>query len=254
MNNIMAQLLSKKKGIHLLWEGNDSWLIYGEGKMIGFDLDLYNVERIKPCSLNVDLLAKNLELHFISHEHEDHFNELTCKLLLEKGKCTFIIPKSCKEKAKKIGIPNERILEVEPGDNFKYKDISITCMRAIHGHIGQSIYTGASFLDCGYRFTIGEVTFYQPGDTVLLEEHLTMEPVKVLFISPTEHNTYIGNSLKIIEHMKPKYIFPQHHSTYIEQTDNLFWTHGYVEELFEKLASADKEKFHKLEPGHIFSL
>ena len=102
------------------------------------------------------------------------------------------------------------------------------------------MYSGASLQDCGYRFSFGGLTFYQPGDTVLLEEHLEMRGVDVLFLSPTEHNTWIENSLRLIRLIRPGKVIFQHHSTYHEAPDNLFWTHGYVREVLDGLTAEEK--------------
>lgn len=251
-DNSLERLLETKDALALLWEGNDSWLIKSETMLFAFDLDLFNPERIKPCTLNLELLCNTLDMLLITHEHEDHFNTETCKLLNEKSKCIFVIPKSCVAKAKAIGIQDERMIIVEPKTKLIYKKLEIECVRAIHGHIGQSVYSGANCYDCGYLITIGNQTLYQPGDTILLEEHSNMPKIDILFISPTDHNMKIKQSADVINSINPKYIFPQHHSTYVECEENMFWSHGYVDELYNELTDIYRRRFIKLVQGAVW--
>lgn len=252
MTNPLEKLINHPNDFALLWEGNDGWLIKTKKHLIACDLDLYNIERIHECKLDTNLLCEKLQLLMITHEHEDHFNSATCKILNEYSNCTFIIPKSCEKKAKDLGLEKCRTIFVEPKDRFSYDDIKIECVRAVHGHIGQTVYSGANMCDCGYLITAENQTIYQPGDTILLEEHLNMPKVDILFVSPTDHNTKVENSLKMIRSINPRYIFPQHHSTYYENEDNIFWTHGFVDELYDALSETEKKKFIQLHHNGIW--
>lgn len=250
----LNEFYKKDNGLSLCWFGNDGFVINSKGTLFSFDLDFYNTERILKFNFDIEYLLQNLSHFFITHEHEDHFSSKTVEAFLKKGSSVFVVPKSCEKKARALGIPNDRLKLVEPKDEFSFGDTTVHCVRAIHGHIGQSVYSGASTLDCGYIVKTNGKRLYQPGDTLLLEEHFEMGKMDVLFVSPTEHNTEVQGSLKLIEMLNPKYIFPQHHSTYAEAEDNLFWTHGYVNELCEALKDEDKKKYHVLQQGEPFEI
>lgn len=226
----------------LLWQGNDGFILYDGSHMIATDLDLTLGERIEEPSVVLNELAENLDFMFITHGHEDHFSTQTVRYLLDHGKCRFVIPESCRQKAMTIPGLLGRSWFVGPHDELMLGDIPVSCIRALHGHLHGSVYSGASMMDCGYRFTFGGMNFYQPGDTVLLEEHLDMDNVDVLFVSPTEHNTGIQNTLTLIRRIAPGRIIFQHHSTYHEAPDNLFWTHGFVEEVLAALSDEERKK------------
>lgn len=226
----------------ILWQGNDGFILYDGGKMLATDLDLTLGERILPPSVGFDELAASLDWLLITHGHEDHFSTATVKELLKGEKTRFVIPKSCEEKARGIETLAARSIFAKPGDSLSLSGIPVTCFRAIHGHIGGSVYSGASTLDCGYRFTFGGLNFYQPGDTLLLEEHFEMQGIDVLFVSPTEHNMGVENAVKLIRMIAPKRIVIQHHSTYAEHPDNLFWAHGFVDELLEALTEEERAR------------
>jgi L-ascorbate metabolism protein UlaG (beta-lactamase superfamily) len=117
-----------------------------------------------------------------------------------------------------------------------------------------SIYREASTGDCGYIMELAGKKLYQPGDTVLLQEHLEMGEVDILFVSPTEHNTFIEQSVKMISLLNPAYIFPQHFNTFKVSKDNAFWTMGFPQKLFESLSVMKQKCFHQMEQGEIFNV
>lgn len=254
MDTLLETFCAPCAGVRLLWLGNDGWLLWDGAHLIATDLDLLNVERLLPSPVEVGELANRLDLHFITHAHEDHFSTETCRILLEQGRCRFVVPESCSAKAAEIGIPKNRMIFAAPGDRFCESGAEVECIRAIHGHVGGAVYSGASVLDCGYRFHFGGKCFYEPGDTLLLEEHQTMEPADVLFVSPTEHNTWIDGSKWLVERLKPRHIFPQHFGTYGEEGVNRTWFHGYVEELQEALSPMDRDRFRIPRQGEIIEI
>ena len=226
----------------LLWQGNDGFILWEGNRLIATDLDLTLGERLAPPTVDMEELAQKLDVLMITHGHEDHFSTATVKQLLKGERCLFVIPESCREKAEAIEGLAQRAVFCRPWDALRVKGMQISCVRAVHGHIGGSIYSGASMLDCGYRFCFGGLTFYQPGDTVLLEEHFDMPDTDVLFVSPTEHNMGVDNAVRFIRMIKPSKIVFQHHSTYHEAEDNLFWTHGFVQEVMEILSPEERAR------------
>ena len=94
----------------------------------------------------------------------------------------------------------------------------------------------------------------QMGDTVLLEDHLFIENVDVLLFSPTEHNTYIDQSVILINELNPKYILPQHRSTFKVTPDNRFWTNGYPWEVKIRLSKYLQERYHILNMGEKINI
>lgn len=241
----MIKLSEWKKGGRpaVLWQGNDGFLVSDGDHTIATDLDLFNPERKAPPTVDLDELCGTLDWLLITHGHEDHFNAATVAHLVKHSRCRFAIPQSCIGKAFEIKGLSERARFVAPGDSFGADGVPVSCVRAVHGHIGGCVYSGASMLDCGYRFSIGGLRFYQPGDTLLLEEHMEMQGVDVLFLSPTEHNTWIENSVKLIHFLKPSYVILQHHSTYSEEDPrNYFWAHGYTGELLAALEEEERAR------------
>lgn len=159
------------------------------------------------------------------------------------------MPESCLATAQKMNIPDDRIVVAKPREPFEIKGIKVDPIRALHGNANFAIYYDANLQDCGYLLTINGKTFLQPGDTYLLEDHLFLKHVNVLFFSPTEHNMYIDRSVILINALDPDYIFPQHHGTMVVNEGTRFWSKGYPDEVLILLTRPLKEKYHILKPG-----
>lgn len=238
-------------GLSLVWLGNLGWLIHADGTLIATDLDLHLDLRLQPSPVPVEAIAPELTALLITHEHGDHFNPGTARYLAEQSSCRFVLPVSCRAKGRKIGIPDHRVDLARPGAPMEIAGITITPTHALHGHLHGSVYRGASFEDCGYDIVIAGLRVFQPGDTVLLHEHLEMGAVDVLFVSPTEHNTGIAQSVELIRATSAGMTVAQHFGTYRERRDNTFWTHGYPDELRAALDGAEQKRFRKPEMGEL---
>jgi L-ascorbate 6-phosphate lactonase len=109
--------------------------------------------------------------------------------------------------------------------------------------------------DCGYALTLGGRKIFQPGDTVLLQDHLEdLGDVGILFVSPTLHNMHVAGAKTLIETIRPEFVFPQHFGTYQPTEQNNFWTVGYPDELRAALSPEMQQRFHKLDQGEVFRI
>ncbi len=257
-DRMIDDIKDHKAGTAVWWIGNDSWVIKSDDLVVATDLFLEEQNRIDPCPISPEEIAGVLDISFITHGHGDHFNEYTSRILLEKSSCLFVIPESCLAQAKKLKIPDERIIVAKPRVPFEVKGIKVNPLRAIHGNMDFAIYYDANMQDCGYLLNINGKNFLQPGDTYLLEDHLFLKKERnkvkdfhldVLFFSPTEHNMYIDQSVILINTLDPDYIFPQHYGTIKVADNNYWWTKGYPHEVYMRLAPALQARYHSLKPG-----
>lgn len=248
---MIDDIRSHQSGTAVWWAGHNSWIIKSGDLVVTTDLYLENSLRLAPSPVTPEEIASIIDISFVTHAHGDHFNEYTSKVLLEKSSCMFVMPESCLPVARKIGIPDSRIRIARPRESFEVKGVKVNALRAIHGNANFAIYYEANLQDCGYVFTIGGKSFLQPGDSYLLEDHLFLKNIDVLFFSPTEHNMYIDRSVILINTLDPEYIFPQHHSTiaFDEANNYRFWAKGYPDEVKLRLSGPMKERYHILQPG-----
>jgi len=254
------QIRAHAKGLALWWVGNDGWLIKSDGFLIGTDLDLETSEKVEAPPILAEELASELDVAFVTHHHGDHFNTPTLRILAQKDRCTFVLPQTCLRAALDLDIARERIVVPQPGHPFEVKGIRVEPTHAIHGNQEFTVLTReADFIDsithnCGYVLTVGGKRFFQPGDSVLTEEHLNLKNIDVLFVSPTVHNMHIDRSSILINRLEPACIFPQHFETYRETDGNRFWTRGYPDELKERLSLELQKRYHKLKQGEMFEI
>jgi L-ascorbate metabolism protein UlaG (beta-lactamase superfamily) len=248
---MIDEIRDHKTGTAVWWIGQGSWIIKSGDLVISTDLFLENRGRITPTPITPEDIAPILDVAFITHGHGDHFEEYTTRVLIKESSCIFVLPENCLEAARKYGIPENRIVIAKPREPFEIKGIKVDPLRAIHGNANFAIYYDANLQDCGYLFTIGGKRILQPGDTYLLEDHLFLKKVDVLFFSPTEHNMYIDNSVFLINALEPEYIFPQHHSTVALNEGNRFWAKGYPDEVKIRLSKPLKEKYFILKTGEM---
>ena len=252
--SIDARLIDKirahEKGIAVWWVGHNGWLIKSDNTLIGTDLPLETKAREVPSPITAKELARELDISFVTHEHSDHFERETSRILTEEGNCVFVIPASCLETARnEVEIPDDRIIVAAPRTEFDVGDVHIEAVRAIHGNRNYAVYYEANLQDCGYVITLGGKRFLQMGDSVLLEDQLFLKDIDVLFFSPTEHNTYIDQSVILINTLEPEYIFPQHRNTFKVTPENRFWTSAYPYEVKLRLSKPLQDKYHILDMG-----
>lgn len=254
-SKLIDEIRTHNKGIAVWWVGHNGWLIKSDNILVGTDLPLETKGREAPSPVTSRELAAELDISFVTHEHSDHFERETSRILLDHGDCLFVMPASCLEAAKKeVQIPDNRIKVAEPRKEFDVGEVHVEAVRAIHGNRNYAVYYEANLQDCGYVITMGGKRFLQMGDSVLLEDQLFLKDIDVLFFSPTEHNTYIERSVILINALEPEYIFPQHRDTFKVTPENRFWTNAYPYEVKLRLAKSLQDRYHILEMGKKMSI
>jgi len=247
---ILDEIRSHRSGVAVWWTGHNGWLIKADDILIGTDLCLEQEDRQVPAPISAAELASELDISFITHEHGDHFERETSKILAEKSDCVFVMPINCITIARdEVGIPEHRLKAAIPKQPFSLNGAQITPLRAIHGNPKFAVFEEANLEDCGYLITLGGKSFLQPGDTVLLEDHLFLKHVDVLFFSPTEHNMHIDRSVILINELEPDLILPQHRDTFKVTRENRYWTSAYPFEVKLLLSKPLQQRYHVLEMG-----
>ncbi|QDV36231.1 MBL fold metallo-hydrolase [Tautonia plasticadhaerens] len=246
---ILDEIKAHNSGTAVWWTGHNGWLIKAGDTLIGTDLATEDPGRLHRSPITAAELAPLLDIAFVTHGHGDHFNRETCRILAERGDCAFVMPANCVAEARRIGIPEARIEVARPREPFELQGLRVTPLRAIHGNGRFAVYHEANLEDCGYLIELGGVTVLQPGDSVLLEDHLFLDHVDVLLFSPTEHNMHVDPSVILINELEPDYILPQHRDTYRVTPENRFWTVGYPHEVRLRLSGPLQERYHILEQG-----
>jgi L-ascorbate 6-phosphate lactonase len=256
-NRVVQEIRAHNKGIALWWLGNDGWLIKSGGVLVAIDPDLESNGKVQAPVVKAAELAGDIDVVFVTHHHGDHCNVPTLREL-ERGHCSFVLPRPCLKETAALALPKERVVVPEPGRPLEVKGIKVEPIHAIHGNQEFTVLTREpDFVDsiaysCGYVLNMGGKRLLQPGDSVLTEEHIGLKGIDVLFVSPTVHNMYIDRSMILINRLEPAYIFPQHFETYRQTDENSFWTRGYPDELKARLSQQLQKRYHRLRQGEKF--
>ncbi len=240
---IIAEIRQHQKGLAVWWTGHNGWLIKSDSLLIATDLALESRDRQFPAPVSAMELAAELDIAFITHEHGDHFERETSAILNVNSHCLFVMPANCLEAARELNIPETRIKIAEPRKPFDLGAVHVEPIRAIHGNSRFAVFYDANLQDCGYLITLGGKRLLQMGDTVLLEDHLFLKNIDVLFFSPTEHNTYIDPSVILINELQPGYILPQHRDTFQVTPENRYWTSAYPYEVKLRLSKFLQDRY-----------
>jgi len=73
---------------------------------------------------------KECDAYLSTHLHNDHCDIYTIKPLLKNTDCKFVGPPACVEVFRRWKIPEDRIIEVKPGDVVKLKDVEVCAVEA----------------------------------------------------------------------------------------------------------------------------
>ena len=203
-------------------------------------------------------LAPLIDVVFATHHHADHCNVPTIGTLAREGSPTRCCLGPASSEWRKRASRRRVWSFPGPEHSFDVRGFRVEPTHAIHGNQEFTVLTREpDFIEsithnCGYVLNIRGKRLFHPGDSVLTEEHLKLEDIDVLFVSPTVHNMYIDRSMILINRLEPDYIFPQHFGTYRQTEENAFWTRGYPDELKQRLSRELQERYHKLRQGELF--
>jgi len=148
--------------------------------------------------------------------------------------------------ADELGIPPDRRIVAVPGETLRLDGLTVQPIHAIHGDRFGAVYEEANFEDAGYVVEIDGRRLFHPGDSILEQRQLALRNIDVLLVSVTEHNTWIENSVRLIEALRPRLALPMHYDTY---TLDIFWTIGYPREVRERLPEDLRSRFRAVRQG-----
>ncbi|MHC4740050.1 MAG: MBL fold metallo-hydrolase, partial [Planctomycetota bacterium] len=114
-----------------------------------------------------------------THADGDHFGELTAKTFAEKTNCRFIAPRPVQERLEKLGIESGRIITARDFESIAVGAVEVVVTPALHDWQKENPWQRGDC--CGYIVRTADGAIWHPGDTRLIDEHLEVKDVDVLF-------------------------------------------------------------------------
>ncbi len=160
----------------ICWLGQAGFLLIGGGKRILIDPYLsdslakkyagtpFPHRRMMPPPVAPDQLS-HIDLVLCTHAHTDHMDpETLLPLALQNRHCQFVVPLSARHTAVERGVPVDRLLALDGGQQVCLANISLLAVPSAHEDIQVDEQGHHRFL--GYVLSYDGCTVYHSGDCV----------------------------------------------------------------------------------------
>lgn len=138
--------------------------------------------------------VEHLDAVLYTHTDNDHLGPITAQALMHTGAPFHGTPYVINELSS-LGLPEGRGVSHLPGETFCLGNLEITLTPAFHPH--QLFNTDfASYFKpedcCGYKINTPDGVIWIPGDSLLMNEHLEMKDIALLFIDFSGNASHFG--------------------------------------------------------------
>ena len=179
--------------VKVTWIGHASFMLESAGKRIYID----------PYELSEEYSKLPADVIFITHEHGDHFDESSVKLIFH-GKTEVVCPITCNGPIKKFNAKG-----VVPDDKGSASGFEFQAIRAYNPN---KRFHPKSNNWLGYIINIENHKIMHTGDTDYIPEYESLEGKVDLALLPVGDNYTMdfNDGIKTIGAIKPQYVIPMH--------------------------------------------
>ena len=117
--------------------------------------------------------ATGVDLVLCTHEHVDHFDAGSAPAIAAASpQAVFVVPTPIVDMVTEAGIPNDRVVGLQPGDPIDLAGMRIRAVPAMHGVTMEDAYgfgerlSGGAIRFLGYVVDAGDLRVYHAGDTI----------------------------------------------------------------------------------------
>lgn len=222
MNAFALKVLTASLGkTYLFSVGQAGYIIKSKsGQLLAIDLYLSDcVERVEGHSGYKRLLPKILkpdELEFdviiATHPHKDHFDDDSIPELMANHHTQLFASVDCEKEVKRLGMQDENITYVKPGEKYVAGDFTLDFVNCDHG-------SGAPDA-VGIVVTVDGKKIYEAGDTCLrldrIDEYAAKGPLDVMIapINGMYGNLNAAECAKLAGALKPSLTIPCHYGMF----------------------------------------
>lgn len=222
MNKFALKVLTAPLGrTSIFYVGQAGYIIKSKnGQLLAIDLYLSDCveryeghmgyKRMLPKILNPDELE--FDVVIATHPHKDHFDDDIMPELAANHRTQFFVSKDCVKEVKRLGMYEENISYVKPGETYICGGFTVDFVNCDHGDSAPDA--------VGVVVTVDGKKIYEAGDTCLrfdwVDEYKKKGPFDVM-IAPI--NGMYGNMdsedcAKLADALKPKLIVPCHYGMF----------------------------------------
>lgn len=220
--NIVQSILNAELGkVHIISIGQASFIIKTPtGKLIGIDIYLSDFserdeghigfKRMLPKILG----AKDIVFDYLiaTHPHSDHFDYDSMFELMDNGHTKLFASKNCQVLSHALGLHEDRITYITPGDIIAYDDFILNFVNCDHGESAPDA--------VGVIVSTGGLNIYETGDTCLrldrISELLNIGKIDVLIgpINGAYGNMNEKDLSQLSKALEPSLTIPCHYGMF----------------------------------------
>ena len=194
MNRIAEEIMGytpQEQELLICWTSGAGFIIKTANCTLGIDLFLSDAVRDGDTYKRLTLApfaAEDVVLDYliISHEHPDHLDYGSAKLLMQNKKTKVLAPSSVVSELERMGILKEQRIKIDRGDLFSCEQFTLQAVKADHGDLSPDA--------IGVLLNMQKRNILFTGDTCYREDYRDMiqlkEKINVLLvpINPTYGN------------------------------------------------------------------
>lgn len=171
-------------------------------------------ERLTPIVIPATHLHADIVI--TTHDHIDHFDEITLRPIAEHPQTIFVGPASCREHWLAMDLPAERFLRLDRGESLEIAGARLTATYADHS-------SGDRHDAIGVLIETEDFRVYQTGDTEyndrLVEEARGLAPdLMTVPINGRSGNMNHDQAAQLAEVVVPRVVIPNHYSMFRNNT------------------------------------
>jgi L-ascorbate 6-phosphate lactonase len=244
------------KAVEMWWLGQSGFRLRQEnGPEVYIDPFLSGKEsRVWEAPVGAQELAR-AQLILCTHEHIDHFDKPAIKEAQARdgARFTLVLPRPLEKEATELGLPAERVVGAQPGEEIEVAGVKIHPVPAEHGvkvadayNFGKEISDGqVRYL--GFVVEMNGIRLYHAGDTTVydgqvellgrLAPHVSILPVNGRDFFRERENDIVGNmtpreALRLASEIGSEVLVPVHWEMFEHNR-------GFPEQLASELSSGD---------------
>ena len=198
--------------------------------------------------------VEKLDAVLYTHTDNDHLGPITAKELMKTG-AQFHGPPYVINELSRLGLAEGRGFSHKPGETFDLGNLEITLTPAFHPHQLFKTDFESYFKPedcCGYKIKTQDGVVWIPGDSLLMNEHLQMKDIDLLFIDFSDNASHFGLdfSIGLANVLETSDMIPYHFATFYGPDHD--WCNADPGKAIPRLRQP--ERLHILAPGEKYVL